>query len=241
MQTRPSDDQHAHLTDWTPRPAPQPIVHDGQVVRLEPLDVPRHAEALFEAYAEDSEGAVWRYMLSGPFTGYRAFEKHAIGIQGLADPLYFAIIDKASGRASGLASFMRIVPEQGVIEVGNISLSPRLQRSRAATEAMYLMARHAFDDLGYRRYEWKCNAANARSCRAAERLGFTFEGVFRQHMVVKGRNRDTAWYAMLDGDWPGHREALERWLDPGNFDADGRQIKRLEACRSGTVTKGVQA
>ncbi len=150
------------------------------------------------------------------------------------DRIFFATISAEIGAAAGYASFMRMDPANGVIEVGNILLSPALQRTTAATEAMYLMARHVFD-LGYRRYEWKCNAANLPSRRAAERLGFTFEGIFRQHMVIKGRNRDTAWFSMLDHEWPDRKAAFEAWLDPANFDADGRQRTALNASqRSGT-------
>jgi len=147
------------------------------------------------------------------------------------DRLFFTLVPAAGGRASGVASYLRIVPEFGVIEVGNIWFGPALQRTAAATEAIYLLARHVFDDLGYRRLEWKCNALNAASRRAAERFGFTFEGVFREHMVIKGRNRDTAWYAIVDRDWPAIRDAFERWLDPENFDAAGAQRLRLDEFR----------
>ena len=141
--------------------------------------------------------------------------------------VFFALVPKSSGRAQGYASYMRIDPANGVIEVGNILLAPSLQRTTAATEAMYLMAKHVFEDLGYRRYEWKCNAKNEPSMRAALRLGFTYEGIFRQHMVVKGENRDTAWYSMLDSEWPARKMAFEAWLDPANFDGEGRQQKSL--------------
>jgi RimJ/RimL family protein N-acetyltransferase len=143
------------------------------------------------------------------------------------DPLYFAVIDKATGHAEGKQSLMRITPEHGVIEIGGILWGDRIARSRVATEAQYLFARHVFDDLGYRRYEWKCNALNAPSRRAAERFGFTFEGIFRQHLIIKGQNRDTAWFAMLDGDWPRLKVGYERWLDPENFAADGKQRSKL--------------
>ena len=145
------------------------------------------------------------------------------------DPLFFAMLEKSSGDAVGYAAFMRIEPAHRVIEVGSILFTPRLQRTVGATEAMYLMARYVFEDLGYRRYEWKCNALNAPSRRAALRLGFTFEGIFRQHMIVKGRNRDTAWFSMLDSEWPKRKAAFERWLDPANFDANGRQRVSLSA------------
>ena len=143
------------------------------------------------------------------------------------DPLVFAVVDKATGRAEGKQSLMRIVPEHGVIDIGGILCGDRIARTRVATEAQYLFARYAFDELGYRRYEWKCNAMNVPSRRAAERFGFSFEGVFRQHMIVKGENRDTAWFAMIDADWPRIRAGYERWLEPGNFEADGTQRTRL--------------
>ena len=149
------------------------------------------------------------------------------------DPLFFAILDKATGEVLGSAALMRIVPAHGVIEVGTIGYSPRLKRTRIATDAMYLMARHVFEDLGYRRYEWKCDRTNEPSQRAALRLGFTFEGIFRQHMMIAGKNRDTAWFAMLDTEWPEKKAALQRWLDPENFDAEGRQKRSLEAIRDG--------
>jgi RimJ/RimL family protein N-acetyltransferase len=148
-----------------------------------------------------------------------------------ADPLFLAVIDRASGRAAGVVSYLRIEPEHGVIEIGHIWFGHALQRTPAATETIHLLARHAFDDLGNRRLEWKCDAANARSRRAAERFGFTFEGVFRQHMIIKGRNRDTAWYALLDSEWPAARDAFEAWLAPENFDADGRQRRSLAELR----------
>ncbi len=147
--------------------------------------------------------------------------------QSAADAIFLALIPASTGTAAGYASYMRIDPKNGVVEVGNILLSPVLQRTTAATEAMYLMARHVFEDLGYRRYEWKCNALNDPSRRAALRLGFTFEGIFRQHMVVKGLNRDTAWFSMLDREWPARKKAFEAWLDAANFTSDGRQRQKL--------------
>ena len=211
--------------DWVPPPRPGPAVLEGRYARLERL-APGHAAGLWKAYAEDREGRGWDYMPSGPFTGaaeYAAWvERAAAG----ADPYFYAVIDRESGRAGGVASLMRITPEHGVIEVGSIAYAPRLQRTRAATEAMMLLAGWAFG-AGYRRYEWKCDALNAPSRRAAQRLGFSFEGVFRQHMVIKGRNRDTAWFAITDRKWPGIAAAHGEWLDPGNFDAEGRQRRRL--------------
>jgi RimJ/RimL family protein N-acetyltransferase len=198
----------------------------GQYCRLEPLDPDRHAEALFEADAADADGRSWTYLAYGPFrtlADYRGW----MGAIGLGDdPLFFAITDKADGKAAGVASYLRIAPAAGSIEVGHIHYSPSLQRSPAATEAMFLMMQWAFES-GYRRYEWKCDALNGASRAAAQRLGLSFEGVFRQATVYKERNRDTAWYAAIGAEWPALREAFLAWLDPGNFDADGRQRTRL--------------
>jgi RimJ/RimL family protein N-acetyltransferase len=194
-------------------------------VTLEPVDAARHAAALFE----DTRGhdGLWRYLFDGPFETCEALAVSLEQKAALSDPLYFAIVDRISGRAAGHAAYLRIDRANRVIEVGGILYAPRLQRTAAATEAMYLMARHAFEDLGFRRYEWKCNALNLPSRAAAARLGFTFEGIFRQHMIVKGRTRDTAWFSMLDSEWPARKAAFERWLDPSNFDADGRQREPL--------------
>jgi RimJ/RimL family protein N-acetyltransferase len=206
---------------------------DGRHARLEPFSVAAHASDLHAAFAEDTEDDLWRFRDVGPFGDEPAFRAFAEKTMTGDDPLFFAIIDKASGTALGSASFMRITPAHGVIEVGTITFSPRLKRTRVATEAMYLMAIRAFDDLGYRRYEWKCDNANEPSKRAAKRLGFTFEGVFRQHMMIAGKNRDTAWFAMLDSEWPERKAAFERWLDPANFDAQGRQRSSLSALNGG--------
>jgi RimJ/RimL family protein N-acetyltransferase len=191
-----------------------------------PLDPDRHAEALFEANAADMDGRSWTYLAYGPFhtlSAYRAWmEATCLG----TDPLFFAIVDAATGRPGGVASYLRITPAAGAIEVGHLHYSPGLKRTPASTEAMYLMMGRAFG-LGYRRYEWKCDALNAASRAAAGRLGLSFEGVFRQAAVYKGRNRDTAWYAATDAEWPALRAAFLAWLDPGNFDADGRQRTRL--------------
>lgn len=217
----------APLENWTPRPRPSRSPMEGRFCRVEPLDAQRHGDDLFEAFAESDDGRIWTYMASGPFADRAAFDRWLSICQDSEDPFFHSIVDLKSGQALGVASFMRMVPEMGVIEVGNISLSPRLQKTAAATEAMYLMMRRAFDELGYRRYEWKCDSLNAASRRAAERLGFTFEGIFRQAMVYKGRNRDTAWYAITDQDWPTIRQALESWLEPANFDAQGQQKQPL--------------
>jgi RimJ/RimL family protein N-acetyltransferase len=192
---------------------------------LEPLDARLHGADLWSGVCGHDE--VWNWLADGPYASeaelHRALEKKQAG----ANAVFLAILSEANGCAEGYASYMRMEPAHGVIEVGNILLSPSLQRTTAATEAMYLMARHVFEDLGYRRYEWKCNALNEPSRRAALRLGFTFEGIFRQHMVIKDRSRDTAWFSMLDHEWPARKHAFESWLNPANFDADGKQKQSL--------------
>ena len=210
---------------------PQRVPLAGELVRVEPLDPSLHGDELFASAQGADE--TWFYLPYGPFASKGEFgdwlEEHA----ATEDPLAFAIIDRASGAARGIATLMSIVPEHGVIEIGHIWLSPHLQRTRQATEAIYVMSRYSFDELGNRRLEWKCDAANASSRRAAERFGFVFEGVFRQHRIVKGRNRDTAWYSIIDGEWPSRRAAFEAWLSPRNFDAGGRQLRSLAEIRSG--------
>lgn len=215
---------------WQPAQPLRRTALEGMLVRLEPVDVARHADQLFAAQSGAPE--LWEYLPYGPFASETDFRAWLTERAGSSDPLFYAIVDRASARAMGMASFLRVEPEHGVIEVGHIWYAPALQRTRHATEAMYVMASHAFEDLGYRRYEWKCNALNEPSRRAALRLGFTFEGVFRQHMVVKGRNRDTAWYSMLDGEWPAARAAFEAWLRPENFDPAGRQLMSLAELRN---------
>lgn len=215
------------VVDWRPRPRPPRLAVEGRYCRIEPLDPRRHAAALFAANAGDAEGRIWTYLPYGPFDGLddyaRWLEAECLG----DDPLFHAVVDLSDDMPAGVASYLRIDPAMGSIEVGHINYAPRLQGTRAATEAMYLMMRRAFDELGYRRYEWKCDSLNERSRRSAERLGFRFEGVFRQAAVYKGRNRDTAWYSIVDGEWPARRAAFEAWLDPGNFDEAGRQRRRL--------------
>lgn len=222
------------LPDWRPPPHPAQQALAGRFCRVEPLDLARHARELFAANSEDREQRMWTYLYSGPFASYEEYERWLAERLPGRDPLFRAFVELPSGRAVGIGAFMRIDPAAGSIEVGHIALSPLLQRSPAATEAMYLMMRHAFE-LGYRRYEWKCDALNAPSRRAAERLGFTFEGVFRQATVYKGRSRDTAWYSVVDREWPAVRAGFERWLDPANFDADGRQRRRLAELRASTA------
>ncbi|MCV2880461.1 GNAT family N-acetyltransferase [Actibacterium sp. XHP0104] len=214
----------APVPDWTPPPAPDLDVIGGRIVRLERLRADAHAADLYAAYQGHHD--LWDYMPIGPFLSFDDFRAWVQQAEAGRDPLLYAIVDQASGRAVGQASFLRIAPAAGSIEVGFICFSPELKRAPAATEAMYLMMRWAFD-AGYRRYEWKCDALNRPSRRAAQRLGFSYEGIFRQAVVVKGRNRDTAWFAMIDKEWPALRLAFETWLAPENFDAGGRQIQRL--------------
>ncbi len=214
------------LPNWAPPPAPPRQAMGGRYCRLEPLDPDRHAAALFEADAADADGSSWTYLSYGPFrdlASYRAWmEAQCRG----DDPLFFALIDAADGRPAGVISYLRIAPAIGSIEVGHLHYSPRLKRTRAATEAMYLMMKWAFES-GYRRYEWKCDSLNVASRGAAQRLGLSFEGVWRQATVYKGRSRDTAWYAAIDAEWPALRAAFLTWLDPANFDGEGRQRARL--------------
>ena len=216
------------LVDAHPAKRPERVTLKGRWVTLAPLDAPAHSKDLFEASSGDStREAVWDYLFNGPFADLEEFSADVELKAKAADPHYFAIVDNASGRAVGYESLMRIDAPNRVIEVGGIMYTPKMQRTPGATEAQYLLATYVFDELGYRRYEWKCNALNAPSRRAAERFGFTFEGIFRQHMIIKGRNRDTAWFAMLDGEWPARKAAYERWLRPDNFDAHGRQKTSL--------------
>ncbi len=210
------------ITDWKQPPWPEKAVLTGQFCCLEPFDIDRHAKQLHEAFSADQEHGIWVYMPYGPFDDFASFLQWLESFCLSDDPQYFAIINTATRQAEGVASYLRIKPDSGCIEVGHINFSPALQKTLAATEAMYLMMRNVFE-LGYRRYEWKCNALNEKSCRAATRLGFQFEGVFRQMMIVKGRNRDTAWYSILDHEWPKIQEAFVAWLSPENFDESGRQ------------------
>ncbi len=213
------------LPAWTPPPVPPHAAMEGRRVALEPLSASRHGEALWDA-ARLSKDEDWTYLPVGPFREEAAFRAQLETQERSEDPMYFAIVSHETRRAEGFCSFLRIAPAAGSIEVGFIWMGPRLQRTPAATEAMFLMMRRIFD-LGYRRYEWKCDACNAPSRRAAARLGFSYEGIFRQAVVVKGRNRDTAWYAMIDAEQPRLREAYEAWLSDDNFDETGRQRRSL--------------
>ncbi|HEX5416285.1 MAG TPA: GNAT family protein [Chloroflexota bacterium] len=222
------------VLDWRPAAAPERAVHDGRLVRLEPLDPARHGSALYQAaQGSGADPALWDYLSVGPFAGPIEFITYLKECALSRDPLFFAIVDRRTEAAVGMLSYLRITPAHGVIEIGHIWFGTSLQRTPGATEAIYLLARHAFDDLGYRRLEWKCDSLNARSRRAAERFGFRYEGLFRQHLVVKGRNRDTTWFAILDAEWPRIRAAFEKWLAPDNFDANGQQRATLGEIREG--------
>ncbi len=212
------------LLNLTEARRPGPVVLTGQYGRVEKLDPATHGAALWDAM--QAEPALWDYMPYGPFGSGSQFHNWIAERASLPDPYVYAIVTP-EGRALGIAALMRITPEMGVIEVGHIAYAPALQRTPLGTEAQFLLARYAFETLGYRRYEWKCNALNAASRRAAERYGFSFEGIFRQHMIVKGKNRDTAWYSIVDAEWPARKAAFERWLAPDNFDIKGGQFTSL--------------
>jgi RimJ/RimL family protein N-acetyltransferase len=218
------------VPEWTARPRPPRTPMIGRLCRLEPLDVAMHAAALHAAYAADRDGRNWTYLPYGPFDSEAAYAAWVERVQAGDDPLFHAIVDLATDEPVGVASYLRIDPGMGTIEVGHLAFAPALQRTPASTEAMYLMMRRAFDELGYRRYEWKCDSLNAPSVAAAKRLGFRSEGTFRQAMVVKGRNRDTTWLSIVDSEWLALRAGFERWLDPANFDASGVQRRRLAEC-----------
>jgi RimJ/RimL family protein N-acetyltransferase len=212
------------LSRWVPPAMPARQVIDGQTVVLEPLNADAHAADLHRAFGRHD--ALWDYMPYGPFTSAASYHRWAKEMAPAADPMFFVLRSRETGHCGGVASYLRITPAAGSIEVGHICISPELQRSRVATEAMYLMMKAAFE-AGYRRYEWKCDARNKPSRRAAQRLGFSYEGTFRQATVVKGRNRDTAWFSVIDSEWPALSEAYLAWLSPKNFDAAGRQRERL--------------
>jgi RimJ/RimL family protein N-acetyltransferase len=213
------------LPDWQARPRPPRTAMVGRFCRLETLDPDRHAAELFDANRQDKDGGNWTYLPYGPFERFEDYRAWMEQVCRAADPLFHAVI--VDGRAVGVASYLRIEPAIGAIEVGHINYSPLLQRKPGATEAMYLMMRRVFDELGYRRYEWKCDALNAPSRAAAQRLGFKFEGIFRQATVYKRRNRDSAWFSIIDREWPALKAAFEAWLAPENFEADGKQRRHL--------------
>lgn len=219
------------VESWTERARPPRTPMVGRYCRLEPLDAERHARDLFEAYSDAPDERDWTYLVPQKPVSLLSYRDFLEAEARSEDPLRFAVVDAGSGKAVGRIALMRIDALNGVIEVGGIMYSPRLQRRPAGTEAIYLCGKRVFDELGYRRFEWKCDALNAASRAAALRYGFTFEGIFRQAMVYHGRNRDTAWYSMLDSEWPRARRAFERWLDPDNFDHQGRQRRSLAELR----------
>jgi RimJ/RimL family protein N-acetyltransferase len=218
------------VVGWTPRPQPPRTPMIGRYTRIETLDVDLHAADLYSEYSKAPDGRDWTYMFSGPYASIDEYTAWATAAAASVDPMHHAIIDTATGKAIGTAAYLRIDATHGVIEIGNIAYSPRLQRSPIATEAMFLFMRRVFDELGYRRYEWKCDHLNARSRAAALRYGFAFEGIFRQAVMYKGRSRDTAWFSIIDSEWPALRAAYEQWLEPANFADDGTQRVRLADC-----------
>ncbi len=209
---------------WSIRSLPESVALQGVFCRLEPLSANLHASELYEAYATAPDGRDWTYMFAGPFRDEGEYRRYAEQAAQASDPKHFAVIDVARGQAVGTLALMRIKPAHGVIEVGHVAFSPLLKQKPAATEAQFLLMQYVFEKLGYRRYEWKCDSLNAPSRRAAERLGFTFEGIFRQAVVYKGRNRDTAWFAITDKEWPLMKQAFQAWLSQSNF--DGRRAQR---------------
>lgn len=220
------------LKNWQPRRRPARKVLDGRYVRLEPLDPAVHGDGLYATSSVSDADGRFAWLPETPPQSRAEFQTWLDKAGASEDPLYFAIIDKASGEVVGRQTLLRIDPANGVIEIGHVYWGPKMARTRGATEAQFLFAQYVLGDLGYRRYEWKCNNRNTPSKRAAGRFGFKFEGIFRQHMVVKNENRDTAWYAMIDKEWPALARAYEAWLDPSNFDTEGNQIRRLEELRS---------
>lgn len=219
------------LSNWQPRPRPERKVLEGRYVRLEPLEAIKHGDGLFAASTVPDAESRFAWLFENPPASRAEFQPWLEKVEASQDPLFFTVIDKASGKIAGRQTLMRIEPNHGVIEIGSIYWGPLISRKPAATEAQFLFTKYVFDELGYRRYEWKCHNENAPSKRAAERFGFKFEGIFRQHMVAKGANRDTAWYSIIDKEWPALKKAYEGWLDPDNFDRDGAQKKRLEDFR----------
>ena len=220
-----------NMQHWTPRPRPEAVPLEGRYVRLEQLE-PRHADGLHAASATGDADAKFTWLAEDPPEDQASFRTWVERVSVSVDPIYFAIIDKATGKVAGRQTLMRIDPPNGVVEIGNIYWGPLIARKAAATEALFLFARYAFDTLGYRRFEWKCNNDNLPSKQAALRFGFQYEGLFRQHFVIKGLNRDTAWFAMIDKDWVALKPAYEAWLAPDNFDESGNQKRRLQDIRA---------
>ncbi|WP_213878828.1 GNAT family protein [Pseudomonas sp. dw_358] len=223
------------MNGWTPRQHPPRQVLQGRTCRLEPLDPAKHAQQLYDAYRQMPDGSDWTYLFVGPFADFPNYLSYAQAAAASSDPQHWAVIDQATDQAVGTLSLMRIDVNNGVIEVGNVTFSPLMKRTPMSTEAQYLLMKFAFDELGYRRYEWKCDALNAPSRKAALRLGLSFEGIFRQAVMYKGRTRDTAWFSVIDSEWEARKTAFEVWLAADNFDEAGRQIRVLggDLTRSG--------
>lgn len=219
------------LSGWTGRDRPKRAPMEGRFARLEPLSAARHGDQLFEASSVPDAAGRFTWLPDYPPASRSDFQPWLDRAEASDDPMFFAVIDRATGRVEGRQTLMRIDAANGVAEIGNVYWGPRIARTPVATEAFYLFARHVFDDLGYRRFEWKCHGLNEPSRQAARRFGMTFEGLFRQHLVVKGANRDTAWFSMIDSEWPAERRVFSAWLDPSNFDAGGRQVRALGALR----------
>lgn len=219
------------LANWSPRPLPGDVMLQGAFCRLEPLDAERHAGDLYAAYSSAPDGRDWTYMFAGPFKNADEYQSYAEDAARSTDPRHYAVIDAVLGKAVGTLSLMRIDPGNGAIEVGNVAFSPLLKQKPASTEAQFLLMQYVFDKLQYRRYEWKCDSLNAPSRRAADRLGFSFEGVFRQAVVYKGRSRDTAWFSIIDKEWPPLKAAFLAWLSADNFGSDGKQVRTLTEIR----------
>ncbi len=217
----------APVPGWNGAEAPGREPLAGRYCRIEPVNVERHAADLFDAYSSATDSRDWTYLAVGPFESLTAYREHLTRMAASPDPLHYAVIDLATGKAIGALALMRIDRANGVIEVGHVTYSPRLKRTRIATEAMFLLMTQWFEKLGNRRFEWKCDSLNEPSRAAALRYGFTFEGIFRQAIVYRERNRDTAWFSIIDSEWPALRSSYTRWLEDGNFDAQGQQVERL--------------
>eukprot|EP00512_Aurantiochytrium_limacinum_P006871 CAMPEP_0171530204 /NCGR_PEP_ID=MMETSP0959-20130129/12893_1 /TAXON_ID=87120 /ORGANISM="Aurantiochytrium limacinum, Strain ATCCMYA-1381" /LENGTH=236 /DNA_ID=CAMNT_0012072861 /DNA_START=271 /DNA_END=981 /DNA_ORIENTATION=- len=221
------------LLHWTPRVFPPHEVLQGKICRLEPLSFKKHCDGLYKALeGPGSDPVLYEYLLNGPFEERSKFDEWVTQMDSSVDPQFYAIVENKSDLITGLISFLRIDKNDGCIEIGHVAFGATMQRKPIGTEVIYLLGKLAMDDLGYRRLEWKCHNENERSKRAAQRFGFTFEGLFRQHRVCRDRNRDTAWFSIIDSEWPACRDAFENWLDPENFDAEGMQVQTLEAIRA---------